>query len=114
VLGGSTWGKKVNGRKRLVAVDMLGLVWALKVVPASTQDRVGGFALSLEVARSRQVHQDAIGRAALRYRLELRLAPLEVGGRGCQKAGCPGRLRRPAGCARTTSRLSPAGVHSSQ
>jgi transposase len=38
-------GKKVNGRKRFVAVDTLGLVWALLVVPASVQDRVGGIAL---------------------------------------------------------------------
>ena len=30
------------GRKRFVAVDTLGLIWALMVVPADTQDRVGG------------------------------------------------------------------------
>ena len=30
------------GRKRFVAVDTLGLVWALLVVPADTQDRAGG------------------------------------------------------------------------
>lgn len=35
-------GKKVAGRKRLVAVDTLGLVWALMVVPADTQHRAGG------------------------------------------------------------------------
>ena len=44
-------GKKVNGRKRFVAVDTLGLVWALLVVPASVQDRVGGIAL-VETLRS--------------------------------------------------------------
>lgn len=33
------------GRKRFVAVDTLGLVWALLVVPASTQDRAGGVPL---------------------------------------------------------------------
>jgi putative transposase len=38
-------GKKVNGRKRFVAVDTLGLVWALLVLPASVQDRVGGIAV---------------------------------------------------------------------
>ena len=38
-------GKKIVGRKRFVAVDTLGLVWALLVVPASTQDRVGGILL---------------------------------------------------------------------
>jgi putative transposase len=38
-------GKKVVGRKRFIAVDTLGLLWALMVVPASTQDRHGGIAL---------------------------------------------------------------------
>jgi putative transposase len=38
-------GKKIKGRKRFVAVDTLGLLWALMVVPADTQDRVGGIAL---------------------------------------------------------------------
>ena len=38
-------GKKISGRKRFVAVDTLGLVWALLVLPASVQDRVGGIAL---------------------------------------------------------------------
>ena len=33
------------GRKRFVAVDTLGLVWALMVVPADTQDRAGGVPL---------------------------------------------------------------------
>jgi transposase len=33
------------GRKRFVAVDTLGLLWALLVVPASTQDRAGGITL---------------------------------------------------------------------
>src|SRR5207302_1647336 len=33
---------KVVGRKRFVAVDTLGLIRALMVVPASTQDRAGG------------------------------------------------------------------------
>ena len=41
----TTGGKKVLGRKRFVAVDTLGLVWALMVTPASTQDRVGGVSL---------------------------------------------------------------------
>ena len=38
-------GKKVVGRKRFVAVDTRGLLWALMVVPASTQDRAGGIPL---------------------------------------------------------------------
>ncbi len=42
---GQTREKKIVGRKRFVAVDTLGLLWALLVVPASTQDRVGGIAL---------------------------------------------------------------------
>jgi len=32
----------VAGRKRFVAVDTLGLIWALMVVPADVQDRAGG------------------------------------------------------------------------
>jgi putative transposase len=39
---GSTGGKKVNGRKRFIGVDSLGLVWALSVVTADVQDRDGG------------------------------------------------------------------------
>ena len=35
-------GKKVNGRKRFIGVDSLGLVWALSVVTADVQDRDGG------------------------------------------------------------------------
>jgi len=38
-------GKKVNGRKRFLAVDTLGLVWALLVLPVSTHDRDGGIRL---------------------------------------------------------------------
>jgi len=33
------------GRKRFIAVDTLGLIGALRGVPASTQDRAGGVAL---------------------------------------------------------------------
>jgi putative transposase len=44
-------GKKVAGRKRFIAVDTLGLLWALLIVPADTQDRVGGIAL-IEKLRS--------------------------------------------------------------
>jgi len=47
-------GKKIVGRKRFVAVDTLGLLWALRVVPASVQDRVGGIAW---VERLRQAVQ---------------------------------------------------------
>src|SRR5438105_9588242 len=39
--GGSTRGKKIAGRKRHVLVDTLGLIWALAVLPADTQDRDG-------------------------------------------------------------------------
>jgi putative transposase len=34
-------GKKVNGRKRHVLVDTMGLVWLLVVTAASVQDRDG-------------------------------------------------------------------------
>jgi putative transposase len=35
-------GKKIKGRKRFLAVDTLGLLWGLLVLPASVQDRDGG------------------------------------------------------------------------
>lgn len=38
-------GKKVCGRKRFLAVDTLGLVWGLLILPASTHDREGGLRL---------------------------------------------------------------------
>jgi putative transposase len=38
-------GKKTKGRKRFLAVDTLGLLWALMVVPACVQDRYGGIVL---------------------------------------------------------------------
>jgi transposase len=34
-------GKKINGRKRHVVVDTLGLVWALVITPACVQDAEG-------------------------------------------------------------------------
>lgn len=37
-----TGGKKVNGRKRFILVDSLGLIWALWVTTADQQDRDGG------------------------------------------------------------------------
>ncbi|SBW22899.1 transposase, IS4 [Candidatus Protofrankia californiensis] len=39
---GFDMGKKVNGRKRFVVVDTLGLLLAVLVVPASTHDTAGG------------------------------------------------------------------------
>jgi transposase len=43
--------KKVNGRKRHLLVDTLGLLIAVAVTPASTQDRTGA-ALALKAARA--------------------------------------------------------------
>lgn len=37
-----TPGKKINGRKRHIVVDTLGLIWALVITAASVQDRDGG------------------------------------------------------------------------
>lgn len=37
--------KKILGRKRFIAVDTLGMIWALVVLPAAVQDRVGGITL---------------------------------------------------------------------
>jgi len=56
-------GKKIVGRKRFVAVDTLGLLWALRVVPASVPDRVGGIAwverLRQAVQRLKKIWGDA-------------------------------------------------------
>src|SRR5215469_5165157 len=59
----TTRGKKTKGRKRFVAVDSLGMVWALLVVPAWVQDRDGGRWLLARVrgllARVREVIADS-------------------------------------------------------
>jgi transposase len=64
-------GKKVIGRKRFVAVDTLGLLWALMVVPASVQDRIGGIALverlRSAVKRLKKIWGDAHFDTALSY-----------------------------------------------
>lgn len=43
-------GKKITGRKRHIATDTLGLIWALVITPADVQDRDGG-RLVLELRR---------------------------------------------------------------
>ena len=42
-------GKLVKGRKRHIAVDTLGLLWALEVTAASVQDREGGARLLAQI-----------------------------------------------------------------
>ena len=53
----------MNGRKRFIAVDSLGLIWALLVTTADTQDRDGGCwlldAVRGVLARVREVIADA-------------------------------------------------------
>jgi putative transposase len=50
-LAASTRGKKVKGRKRHVLVDVLGLVLAVLVTPASVQDRDGAVSVLREAHR---------------------------------------------------------------
>jgi putative transposase len=66
----------VIGRKRFVAVDTLGLLWALAVVPASVQDRDGGLTVLMKlrgaVKRLKRVWGDSafespLGWAWVRY-----------------------------------------------
>jgi putative transposase len=61
----------VAGRKRFVAVDTLGLLWALMVTPADTQDRAGGpllmDRLRAAVKRLKVVWGDTHFDAALRH-----------------------------------------------
>jgi putative transposase len=51
-LHGYDAGKKINGRKRHVLVDTLGLVWLVVVTAASTQDRDGARTLLAALATS--------------------------------------------------------------
>ncbi len=64
-------GKKVVGRKRFVAVDTLGLLWAVTVTPASVQDRSGGVPLieklRAAVKRVKVVWGDSHFEPALRH-----------------------------------------------
>ncbi|WP_090097444.1 MULTISPECIES: transposase [Lentzea] len=57
--GGWDGGKKVAGRKRHIAVDTMGLLLAVLVTPASTQDRVAARSLL------RRMRTTAGGRVAL-------------------------------------------------
>lgn len=65
--------KKINGRKRHLVVDTLGLVWALVVTPASVQDRDGGkLALTLfreQVKFPRVIWADAAYQATAQWAL---------------------------------------------
>ncbi|HEU0086248.1 MAG TPA: IS5 family transposase [Pseudonocardiaceae bacterium] len=45
-------GKKINGRKRHIAVDTLGLLWCVLVTTASVQDRDGARPLLAQLTRS--------------------------------------------------------------
>jgi transposase len=56
-------GKKVNGRKRFIATDTLGLLLVVLVLPASVQDRDGAKQLLLELR-----HRQRMARAARRVR----------------------------------------------
>ena len=47
-------GKKVKGRKRHIAVDTLGLIWAVRVTAASVQDRDGALLLLPELEAQSQ------------------------------------------------------------
>ena len=59
------------GRKRFVAVDTLGLIWALAVTPADVQDRAGGIPLMerlrAAVKRLKVVWGDSHFEPALKY-----------------------------------------------
>ena len=52
--GGFDGGKKVNGRKRHILVDVLGLVLAVLVTPANVQDRDGAVPLLMAVHAAHQ------------------------------------------------------------
>ncbi|PPK66246.1 transposase [Actinokineospora auranticolor] len=56
-------GKKVNGRKRFIVTDTLGLLLVALVLPAGVQDRDGGKKLVLELR-----HRQIMGKATRRVR----------------------------------------------
>jgi transposase len=56
-------GKKINGRKRFIVTDTLGLLLVVLVLPASVQDRDGAKKLLLELR-----HRQVMSRAARRVR----------------------------------------------
>jgi transposase len=56
-------GKKINGRKRFIVTDTLGLLLVVLVLPASVQDRDGGRKLLLELR-----HRQLMARTARRVR----------------------------------------------
>jgi transposase len=56
-------GKKINGRKRFIVTDTLGLLLVVLVLPASVQDRDGAKQLLLELR-----HRQLMGRTARRVR----------------------------------------------
>lgn len=56
-------GKKINGRKRFIVTDILGLLLVVLVLPASVQDRDGARNLLLELR-----HRQLMSRAARRVR----------------------------------------------
>lgn len=56
-------GKKVNGRKRFIVTDTVGLLLVVLVLPASVQDRDGAKKLLLELR-----HRQLLSRAARRVR----------------------------------------------
>jgi transposase len=70
-------GKKINGRKRFIVTDTLGLLLIVVVVTASTQDRDGAKPVLLETYAA---HHSA-HRAQARRPARLRRDPAPVGGR---------------------------------
>jgi transposase len=78
----TTPGKKINGRKRHLVVDTLGLLWALVITPASVQDAEGA-KLALTAFRQHVKHPkviwvDAAYRAAVGWALVRWLWVLQV------------------------------------
>ncbi|MFB7956944.1 transposase [Streptomyces sp. NPDC056045] len=71
--GGFDGGKKVNGRKRYIVVDILGLLPAVMVTTASVTDRDAGQTL-LARLRDRHWHVTRVGRRRL-HRAPDRLRP---------------------------------------
>ena len=100
-------GKKINGRKRHVLVDTLGLLLRALVHPASVQDR-DGLALLLAASAAASPGLPAVRRRRLSGRGRRRRGARGAAGAGDRQALRPRRrLRRPARAAGWSSEASP-------
>ena len=78
-------GKKVNGRKRHIIVDTMGLLLAVVVHPANIQDRDGAKLVIDKLIGRFSPHEVGLGRCWLCWKADrVGLGPDRLGARDCQ------------------------------